>query len=308
MPRAYPARMRWEEFEVDAPSLARLGRERLGEPGVVLVATLRADGLPRVSPVEPLFWNSELWLSMLWGSRKALDLQRDARVLVHSIVLDPQATGGEYKVRGARPKKPIRRCSGLTPTKCTACSGGIRSPAASIFSASTSKTSRSFGGTARRTRSSFPGGRHDKSSSGAGPRPQVSAIRSHSRNSSRGVCGARISSSTHAPYTATPVRLVNRAEATVRPAARRRRCAVREPEHERPVEPGRRVRQTKPEDLVREATRERHRHLGVCNVNAAFLGQHLEELRRHRRVGHRCNVRQLSSRETYGDADPPRTA
>ena len=92
--------MRWHDFEADAPKLAALGRERLGEPGVVLVATTRADGLPRVSPVEPLFWNGELWLSMLWGSRKAMDLQRDARVLVHSIVTDPQATGGEYKVRG----------------------------------------------------------------------------------------------------------------------------------------------------------------------------------------------------------------
>ena len=80
--------------------LAELGRRRLGDPGVVLVGTIRADGSPRLSPVEPLFWDDDLWLSMGWGSRKAADLQRDARVLVHSIVTSRDGTGGEYKVRG----------------------------------------------------------------------------------------------------------------------------------------------------------------------------------------------------------------
>ena len=35
-----------------------------------------------------------------WGSRKAADLQRDARILVHSIVTSREGTEGEYKVRG----------------------------------------------------------------------------------------------------------------------------------------------------------------------------------------------------------------
>jgi hypothetical protein len=67
---------------------------------VILVATIRADGSPRVSPVEPLFWREDLWLSMGLGSRKAADLRRDARILVHSIVTNPSGADGEYKVRG----------------------------------------------------------------------------------------------------------------------------------------------------------------------------------------------------------------
>ena len=92
--------MRWHEFELEQSALAELGRRRLGDPGVVLVGTIRRDGSTRISPVEPLFWHEDLWLSMGWGSRKAADLQRDARVLVHSIVTSREGTAGEYKVRG----------------------------------------------------------------------------------------------------------------------------------------------------------------------------------------------------------------
>ena len=92
--------MRWGEFELEQPKLAEIGRRRLGEPGVVLVATIRSDGSPRLSPIEPLFWDQDLWLSMLWGSRKAADLLRDPRILVHNTVRSREGTDGEYKVRG----------------------------------------------------------------------------------------------------------------------------------------------------------------------------------------------------------------
>jgi hypothetical protein len=92
--------VRWYDFEQSQRRLAELGRSRLGEPGVVLVGTIRADGTPRLSPVEPLFWRGELWLSMGWNTRKVLDLQRDPRILVHSIVTSRDGTRGEYKVRG----------------------------------------------------------------------------------------------------------------------------------------------------------------------------------------------------------------
>ncbi len=92
--------MRWADFEVDAPRLAEVGRERLLVPGVVLVGTIRRDGSPRISPVEPFVLGGELWLSMLWGSHKAVDLLRDPRVLVHSIVTGRDGGAGEFKVRG----------------------------------------------------------------------------------------------------------------------------------------------------------------------------------------------------------------
>lgn len=92
--------MRWAEFNRQETHLAALGERMLGEPGVVLVATIRVDGTPRLSPVEPLFWADDLWLSMGLGTRKAADLTRDPRILVHSIVTSRDGTSGEYKVRG----------------------------------------------------------------------------------------------------------------------------------------------------------------------------------------------------------------
>lgn len=92
--------MKWSDFTKDEPSLAELGRRRLLEPGVLLVGTIRLDGTPRISPVEPLLWDGDLWLSMLFGSYKARDLQRDPRVLVHSIVTGRDGTPGEFKARG----------------------------------------------------------------------------------------------------------------------------------------------------------------------------------------------------------------
>jgi hypothetical protein len=92
--------MHWSELERQQARFAALGKERLIEPGVVLVGTIRRDGTPRISPVEPLLWEGELWLSMLHGSLKAADLIRDSRVLIHSIVTSRDGAAGEYKVRG----------------------------------------------------------------------------------------------------------------------------------------------------------------------------------------------------------------
>jgi hypothetical protein len=92
--------MRWSEFENSQPRLAELGRGRLLARGVVLVGTIRRDGTPRISPVEPFVLDGELWLSMLLGSAKALDLRRDPRILVHSVITSRDGGEGEYKLRG----------------------------------------------------------------------------------------------------------------------------------------------------------------------------------------------------------------
>jgi hypothetical protein len=92
--------MDWSELANAQPRLAELGRERLLDRGVVLVATIRADGTPRVSPVEPFVVDGVLWLSMLWDSRKAADLQRDPRLLVHSAITSRAGGEGEFKIRG----------------------------------------------------------------------------------------------------------------------------------------------------------------------------------------------------------------
>lgn len=92
--------MRWLEFEAVQPRLAEVGRKRLLDPGVVLVATIRRDGTPRLSPVEPYLLDGQLWLSMMWRSTKVTDLARDPRILVHSVVINRDGGEGEYKVRG----------------------------------------------------------------------------------------------------------------------------------------------------------------------------------------------------------------
>ena len=65
--------MRWEDLRLQAPRLAAFVHERLIGPGVLLVVTIRRDGAPRLSPVEPLVSDGELWLSMMWQSRKAIE-------------------------------------------------------------------------------------------------------------------------------------------------------------------------------------------------------------------------------------------
>ena len=45
--------MRWDEFAAACPDLSSLGEERLRGRELCLVGTLRRNGWPRISPVEP---------------------------------------------------------------------------------------------------------------------------------------------------------------------------------------------------------------------------------------------------------------
>lgn len=92
--------MRWAELDERQPRLARLAWRRVLDQGVVLVGTIRRDGTPRLSPVEPFVLDGSFWLSMLWESRKAADLTRDPRILVHSIITSRDGGEGEVKIRG----------------------------------------------------------------------------------------------------------------------------------------------------------------------------------------------------------------
>jgi Pyridoxamine 5'-phosphate oxidase len=98
--------MHWSEMTESQPRLAALARERLIDPGVLLVATIRRDGTPRLSPVEPFVLDGDLWLSMMWQSTKARDLLRDPRILVHSVITSRDGAEGEVKLRGAARDEP----------------------------------------------------------------------------------------------------------------------------------------------------------------------------------------------------------
>jgi len=91
--------MKWTEIAGREPALGAVVHDRVIKPGVVLVGTTRRDGSARISGVEPLILDGELWLSMMRGSAKVRDLERDPRILLHSIVTGPEAAT-EVKMRG----------------------------------------------------------------------------------------------------------------------------------------------------------------------------------------------------------------
>ena len=90
----------WSAFAAADPALAAIAEARFDGPGLVLLGTLRANGFPRISPIEHLFRDGRLELGMMWQSRKAVDLQRDQRCVVHSATLDKDGKDGDVKVYG----------------------------------------------------------------------------------------------------------------------------------------------------------------------------------------------------------------
>jgi Pyridoxamine 5'-phosphate oxidase len=89
----------WEEFERSAPELAAFGRDRL-EGRVAFLATVRADGSPRVHPVEAWFAAGRMLVRMWPTSPKVRDLKHDPRYALHSLMDNFEGVGGEFFVAG----------------------------------------------------------------------------------------------------------------------------------------------------------------------------------------------------------------
>jgi Pyridoxamine 5'-phosphate oxidase len=92
--------MNWRELERAAPEVARLGAERLQSARVALLGTLRKDGSPRISPVEPFLTEGQLVFGAMSWTLKVRDLLRDPRCVLHSAVSGPDAGEGELKLYG----------------------------------------------------------------------------------------------------------------------------------------------------------------------------------------------------------------
>jgi len=90
----------WRTLHTEAPELVAIGEERLRRFGLAMLGTLRADGSPRISTVEPRIAADELVFALIRGSAKALDLARDPRCTLHSIVDDPDSGDPELTIRG----------------------------------------------------------------------------------------------------------------------------------------------------------------------------------------------------------------
>lgn len=91
----------WGAFAAAEPELAQTVEARFGAFTHHILATLRRDGSPRTTGLEVRFVNGELWLGMMPGSRKALDLRRDPRF---SLQANPgpgtEMGGGDVRVSG----------------------------------------------------------------------------------------------------------------------------------------------------------------------------------------------------------------
>jgi hypothetical protein len=101
----------WAAFEHEAPELARDVRTAFAVGKHCTMATLRADGSPRISGTEVELAGGELHLGSMPGARKAEDLLRDGRLAVHSPTVDPpegdeSSWAGEAKVAGRAVEVP----------------------------------------------------------------------------------------------------------------------------------------------------------------------------------------------------------
>jgi hypothetical protein len=90
----------WRRFKRVAPKLASQIEEVFGRNGLALIGTLRGDGFPRISPVEVFFLPGEALLGMMYRSKKAPDLLRDPRCVLHGTVSDPNGSEPELKLYG----------------------------------------------------------------------------------------------------------------------------------------------------------------------------------------------------------------
>jgi hypothetical protein len=90
----------WRDLETAAPEIARLGRNRFERARVALLGTIRKDGSPRISPVEPYLTQGHLLFGAMSWSLKTRDLLRDPRCVLHSAISDPDSAEGEFKLYG----------------------------------------------------------------------------------------------------------------------------------------------------------------------------------------------------------------
>jgi hypothetical protein len=81
----------WHEVESSAPDFAGRVRTCFEAGTNKTLASLRADGSPRISASECKFEDGELTLGMMDASRKLIDVRRDPRVALHSPTLEPPA-------------------------------------------------------------------------------------------------------------------------------------------------------------------------------------------------------------------------
>lgn len=95
----------WGEFQAQQPEFAERVRALFDAHKHKTIATLRANGGPRISGIETAFEDGELTFGSMAGARKGADLLRDPRFALHSATIDPveghaAQWSGEAKIAG----------------------------------------------------------------------------------------------------------------------------------------------------------------------------------------------------------------
>ena len=107
------AMVAWADVERAEPEFAARVRRLFDAGRHKTIATLRADGSPRISGIECEFADGELRFGSMEAARKGADLKRDPRFALHGPTFHPQEGQeaewpGEAKIAGrAVPAGPI---------------------------------------------------------------------------------------------------------------------------------------------------------------------------------------------------------
>jgi hypothetical protein len=88
------------DVERDDAEFARRVRAAFDAHRHKVLATLRADGSPRVSGIEMQFVAGEPWLAGMTASVKFADLRRDPRFALHSGSDEPESFSADAKLAG----------------------------------------------------------------------------------------------------------------------------------------------------------------------------------------------------------------
>ncbi len=90
----------WGAFAEASPELAARIQKRFESHLHAVMATIRADGAPRMSGMEAPIRDGHLWLGMDRNSRKAADLRRDSRFGLHSAPESGELKAGDARIEG----------------------------------------------------------------------------------------------------------------------------------------------------------------------------------------------------------------
>ena len=75
----------WTTFAAAEPAFSDRVRAILTSTTNCVLGTIRADGSPRLSGIDPFFVENVLYLGSMEGARKAADLHRDPRMSLHAV-------------------------------------------------------------------------------------------------------------------------------------------------------------------------------------------------------------------------------